>query len=270
MTLRVLVFHRALGFVHQSIPAAVAAVDSLGAREGWRVGSTEDPDRLTDGLPDHDVALFVHTSGDVLPESAHRRALEDFVVGGGGFVGVHAASAMGDVAEEWTWYRDLVGAAFKGHTVSRLYADEPLDLGPSSVHAGPCSAAPSGAEWWGDGLAMHSCEPATVHVEAPGCPVVDGIEDGSVLSDEWYGFHDNPRSRVNVAATVDEATYEPHLGAMGADHPVVWWHDVGEGRSVYNAMGHAAATWADHDFLRSIAGAVRFAADRRRGGSPAR
>ena len=270
MTVRVLVFHRALGFVHQSIPDAVAAVEALGASEGWAVEATDDPDQLAGRLVEHDVALFVHTSGDVLPDETQRRSLEQFVHGGGGFVGVHAASAMGDVAQEWPWYRDLVGASFKGHTVSRLYADEPLDLGPSEVHAGPCSAAPSDAEWIGNELAMHSCEAATVHVEAPGCPAVDGIDDGALLVDEWYGFHDNPRPRVNVAATVDEQTYEAHLGGMGADHPIVWWRDVGRGRSVYNAMGHAALTWSRPDFLRSIAGGIRFAADRRSGGSPAR
>ena len=257
--MRVLVFHRAEGYVHRSIPDAVAAVVALGDRAGFDADATDDPDVFAGDIDRYDVSLFVHTSGDVLPEPGQRRGLERFVTGGGGFVGVHAAAAMGDVADEWPWYRDLVGAAFKGHTVARLYCDEPFDSGPGAVHAGPCSAAPAHAEWVGEGLAMDSCEPAVLHVEDPACEAVAGLVDGERRVDEWYGFHRNPRTGVQVLATVDESTYEPHLGAMGEDHPVIWWHDVGRGRAVYNSLGHASATWRDESFLAAIAGAITFA-----------
>ena len=260
--LRLLVFHRALGYVHRSIPDAVDAMHDLGDRHGFAVESTDDPDAFAADLP-HDVAVFVHTSGDVLPAADQRAGLERFVESGGGFVGVHAASAMGEVREDWPWYRDLVGASFKGHTVTRLYTDAEMDPGAGAVVAGPASSAPPDAEWLGDDLAASPCEAAVVRVEDPGCPAADGIVDGAERVDEWYGFHENPRHHVNVLVTVDESTYEPDRGAMGADHPVAWWHDVGEGRSVYNSMGHAALTWRDETFLRSIAGAVRFAAGRR-------
>jgi len=260
--LRVLVFHRALGFVHRSIPAAVEAVAELGARHGFDVDATDDPDRFEELLSvgDHEVVVFVHTSGNVLPEPSHRRALEAHLANGGGFVGIHAASAMGDVATGWPWYRELVGASFKGHTIARLYADDPIDARPGTIHAGSLAEAPRDADRWGEAVAMWSCEPAVVHVEDPGCPVIDGIADGDVVVDEWYGFHDSPRSRVNVVATVDESTYEPYGGEMGVDHPIVWWHEFGGGRSVYNSMGHSAATWRSEWFLATIVGGIRFAA----------
>jgi hypothetical protein len=260
--LDVLVFHRALGFVHRSIPVAVEAIVDLGARHGFDVDATDDPDRFEESVAarDHQVVAFVHTSGNVLPEPSHRRALEAHLANGGGFVGVHAASAMGDVATEWPWYRELVGASFKGHTITRLYADDPVDERPGTIHGGPLAEAPPDADRWGDRLAMWSCEPAVVHVEDPACPAIDGIADGDVVVDEWYGFHDTPRSRVNVVATVDESTYEPYRGEMGVDHPIVWWHEFGGGRSVYNSMGHSAATWRDERFLATIVGGIRFAA----------
>ena len=105
---------------------------------------------------------------------------------------------------------------------------------------------------------MTSCEAATIHVEDPDCPAIAGIRDGDVLVDEWYGFHDNPRPHVRVVATVDESTYEPSLGAMGDDHPIVWWR-FGGGRSVYNALGHCAGMWQNEQFLASIAGGIRLA-----------
>lgn len=260
--LRVLVFHHAAGFVHRSIPDAVEALAGLGARHRFAVEATDDPDRFARLTDDHDVVVFVHTSGNVLPERTHRRALEDHLRRGGGFVGIHAASSMGDVATDWPWYRDLIGACFKGHTIANVFRDEPVDDPPGGRWAGPVGDAPVDADRWGEGLAVWSCEPATVHVEDPACPAIDGIVDGAVVVDEWYGFHENPRPRVNVVATVDESTYEPYRGAMGDDHPIVWWRDFGGGRSVYNSMGHSAAAWRDERFLGTVVGAVRLAARR--------
>ncbi|MBX6768680.1 MAG: ThuA domain-containing protein, partial [Actinomadura rubrobrunea] len=45
-------------------------------------------------------------------EDAHRRALEAYVRGGGGFAGVHAAA---DAEYDWPFYGELVGARFAGH-----------------------------------------------------------------------------------------------------------------------------------------------------------
>ena len=259
--LRILVFHRAVGFVHLSIPAAVAAIEHLGAEHGFDVDTTDDPARFTADLGFYDALVFVHTSGNVLPEPSQRSGLEQYIAHGGGFFGVHAASSMApDVDTDWPWFRDLVGASFKGHTVARIFSDEPIPERRGVVHAGPVADAPVDADHWSDGLAVMSCEAATVRVEDPACPAIRGIVDGDVLVDEWYGFHDNPRPRVHVVATVDESTYEAHLGEMGADHPIVWWREFGGGRSVYNSMGHSVAAWSDPKFLATVLGGIDLAA----------
>ena len=104
--LRVLVFHRAAGFVHLSIPDAVAAIEHLGAEHGFTVEATDDPDRFGAEVADHDVTVFVHTSGNVLPDRSHRAALERYVGAGGGFFGIHAASSMApDVDTDWPFFR---------------------------------------------------------------------------------------------------------------------------------------------------------------------
>jgi type 1 glutamine amidotransferase len=179
---------------------------------------------------------------------------------GGGFFGIHAASSMADdIDTDWPWFRDLVGASFKGHTVAKMYSDGALPERRGMTHAGPLADAPADAERIGDALALTCWEAATVGVEEPQCPAIRGVDDGATLVDEWYGFHENPRPHVTVVATVDEATYEPYLGEMGDDHPIVWWREFGGGRSVYNAMGHAAATWQDHRFLSTIAVGIELA-----------
>jgi len=259
--LRILVFHRAVGFVHLSIPDAVAAIERLGARHGFAVDTTDDPARFADDLGAYGALVFVQTSGNVLPEPAQRAGLERYLSGGGGFFGIHAASSMApDVATDWPWFRDLVGASFKGHTVARIFSDEPVPERPGVVHGGPRADAPPDADLWSDELAVMSCEPATVHVDDPQCPALGTIADGDTMVDEWYGFHENPRPHVNVVATVDESTYEPYLGEMGDDHPVVWWREFGGGRSVYNSMGHSVVMWNDERFLSSVLGGIDLAA----------
>lgn len=258
---RILVFHRAAGFVHLSIPAAVDAIVCLCAEHGFDVDTTDDAERFTDDLGVYDVLVFLQTSGNVLPEPAQRAALERYMENGGGFFGIHAASSMApDVGADWPWFRELVGASFKGHTIARVFSDEPVPDRPGVTHGGPVADAPPDADRWSDAVAVMSCEPATVRVEQPCCPAIAGINDGDVLVDEWYGFHDNPRPRVEVVATVDESTYEPYMGEMGEDHPIVWWRDVAGGRSVYNSMGHSIATWSEPRFLSSIVGGIELAA----------
>jgi type 1 glutamine amidotransferase len=133
----VLVFSRTTGYRHESIPAGVAALTDLGRSGGFAVESTEDGAAFTvDGLRRYGVVVFLNTSGDVLADT-QRAALEGYVRGGGGFVGVHCAAAT---EPSWPFYRWLVGAAF---------ADHP-DVQPATVRvADPAHPATAGlpAAW---------------------------------------------------------------------------------------------------------------------------
>ncbi|CAN7428359.1 ThuA domain-containing protein [Pseudoxanthomonas sp. LjRoot143] len=109
---RVLVFSKTAKFRHESIPVAVATLQRLAAAEGMPVDATEDADVFTAAnLARYRVVVFASTTGDVLDE-AQQAAMEGFVRGGGGFVGVHAAA---DTEYDWPWYGRLVGAYFKNH-----------------------------------------------------------------------------------------------------------------------------------------------------------
>ena len=76
-------------------------------------------------------------------------------------------------------------------------------------------------------------------------------------TDEWYNFRAPPEG-VRVLLRLDETTYEG--GAMGADHPAAWAHEVGRGRSAYTALGHTAESYAEPLFLEHLGGAVCWAA----------
>jgi type 1 glutamine amidotransferase len=102
----VVVFSRTTGFRHDSIPAGIEAFRQLSSD----VVATEDPAALED-LGGVAAVVFMNTNGDVLTD-AGRAALEAYVRGGGGFLGVHAAAAT---EYGWPFYGELVGAWFDKH-----------------------------------------------------------------------------------------------------------------------------------------------------------
>jgi type 1 glutamine amidotransferase len=108
----VLVFTRTTGYRHESIPAAVSAIEQLAVQHGFAVVATEDPSDFTaSNLPRFDAVVWLSTSGDVL-DPEQRTAFEQYIRAGGGYVGVHAAA---DTEYGWPWYGELVGAVFADH-----------------------------------------------------------------------------------------------------------------------------------------------------------
>jgi type 1 glutamine amidotransferase len=124
-TPRVLVFTRTAAFRHDSIPDGVEAIRALGALHGFEVDHTESQSAFTDGgLAPYRVVVFLSTTGDVLDE-AGQAAFERYIRGGGGFVGIHAAT---DTEYDWAWYGGLVGAYFDNHPaiqVALLHVEDP-------------------------------------------------------------------------------------------------------------------------------------------------
>jgi type 1 glutamine amidotransferase len=86
---------------------------------------------------------------------------------------------------------------------------------------------------------------------------VEAPKDWTV-TDELYNYRDNPRGRVQVLATVQEADYEG--GTMGADHPIAWCHAFDGGRAWYTGLGHGIGLYADPVFLAQLRRGLRYAA----------
>jgi type 1 glutamine amidotransferase len=109
---RVLLYTRTTEYRHESIPAGISAIRALGSEGGFDVDATEDPGAFRTGnLARYRAVIFLSTSGVVLDDEG-RRALEAYVRGGGGYVGIHAASTS---ESDWPFYGELVGARFASH-----------------------------------------------------------------------------------------------------------------------------------------------------------
>ena len=94
--------------------------------------------------------------------------------------------------------------------------------------------------------------PATVRVEDRGTAATRGLPEAWQRVDEWYEFRSNPRERAHVLARVE----------LGGDRPIAWCHRYDGGRSVYTAMGHTTASYAEPRFVGHLLGAIEMAAGR--------
>ncbi len=128
--------------------------------------------------------------------------------------------AAADCEYDWPWYGSLVGAYFMGHS----------DVVMASVEVEPVQHA-----------------------------AVTGLASPWQRRDEWYGFRTNPRAQVQVLLTVDETTFDPGPGMMGADHPIAWSHEYDGGRAFYTGLGHTAESYSDPAFLAHVKGGIDWA-----------
>lgn len=163
----VLVFSKTKGFYHKSIPAGIAAIQKLGTENGFQVDTTKDAAKFTESLKKYKAIIFLSTTGDVL-NSSQQTAMENYIKGGGGFVGVHAAA---DTEYEWPWYNKLVGGYFKSH--------------PNNPNV----------------------RKAVINVLNKDHMSTKSLPDKWERSDEWYNYKDiNPA--LKVLAKLDEKSYE--------------------------------------------------------------
>jgi type 1 glutamine amidotransferase len=227
--IKLLVFEKMTGFRDgPSVDAARAMFMELGRRNGWGVVVTDRGGVMTPKLlKQFDAVIWSNVSGDVLTLT-QRRAFEQYIRNGGGFVGVHGSA--GDFIYFWEWYADrLLGARFIGHSTDPQFQN------------------------------------AAVRIEANPAGIGATLVPGWTMNDEWYSFRTSARAAGSqVVATLDETTYEPsgragHNLAMG-DHPIAWMRCLGDGRSFYSAIGHRPETYVDSRHQRLLEDAIRWAA----------
>jgi uncharacterized protein len=217
---RVLIFTHSTGFRHASIEPAVAALQALGAREGYVMETSADPDVFSaEGLGEYDAIILVSNGTTRDPASewlvgARRNALQNFVHDGRGVVAIHAAAAG---HYHWPWYRQMIGASFERH--------------------------PAGTPTGRIAIVDHD-HPATRN-----------LPPHAERTDEWYYFVDYDPT-VRVLVTADPAS----IGADDSNpNPISWAHEFEGGRIFYTAMGHTAENYSEPLLLDHLRGGLRWA-----------
>jgi cytochrome c len=199
---RILVFSKTAGFRHDSIPAAIAAVQKLGVQNGFDVDATEDAGAFTDAaLARYDAVVFLMTTGDVL-DDAQQAALQRFVRAGHGWVGVHSAA---DTEYDWPWYGALVGAYFRSHPAIQSAVVDVTD--PRTVSTASLPAKWTRTDEWYN---FQSNPRGSVHVLATIEEAsYDGGEMGADHPIAWWHDYDGGRAWYTAGGHTQESWSEP-------------------------------------------------------------
>ena len=153
----------------------------------------------------------------------------------------------------------------KAEAVSEAVA---AGVGIAGCHGGMCDAFRENVLWqfitggnWvahpgGDGVEY------VVNVRQSSSPLVDGIADFTVSSEQYY-LHVDPA--VEVLATTRFPTVTWYHSANGeVDMPVVWTKRWGHGRVFYNSLGHHADIFDIPDAREIMRRGLLWAADGKR------
>ena len=198
---RVLVFSKTLGFRHDSIPAGIAAIQQLGATNGFAVDATEDSSVFTStNLARYKALVFLNPSGDIL-NTAQRAAFQLYIQNGGGFVGIHNPNAL--TLDGWAWYTKLVCARYASEVPS-----QPSRLNIVNTTHISTQGLPNP---WTISMESYNWD---VNPKVNGCTVLINLDETSVSggtmgSDHpfsWYHAYDGGRIWYTVGGA-DSANY---------------------------------------------------------------
>jgi type 1 glutamine amidotransferase len=234
---KILVFYRCEGFIHTSIPFCNHALKSIAGKTG--AFSADFADQYSvftkENLAQYDAIVFNNTTA-LKPDEAQRAAILDFINGGKGIVGFHAAA---DNFGGWDKGIALIGGIFNGH---------------------PWNA---GGTW-------------SFKVEDPSHPLNAAFGGkGFWHKDEiyWYkpeSFQGRDRLRVllsldmSKAATRKPIESDKEAAKLGGKSPsevdvaVSWCREVGKGRLFFTNLGHNDLTFANRTALQHMVDGIQY------------
>jgi type 1 glutamine amidotransferase len=228
---KMLVFWRCEGFFHTSIPVVNKALELMGEKTGtYDVVITDDYSVFTPGkLRQFDAVCLnntTHLKFDPKETPERCKALMDFVKGGQGIVGVHAAT---DNFYEWPEAMEMMGGKFTGHPWT------------------------SGGTW-------------AIKIDEPGHPLMRAFRGrGFKINDEIYRtdppLYSRDKQRVLMSLDVSDPTTRNVKGfkPTDADTGISWVKTWGKGRIFYCSLGHNDHIFWNRAILRHYLDGIQFA-----------
>ena len=251
----VLVLCKAAGWVHTSIPLASKMVEYLGDKTGaWITTITYDSAAITpENLAHYDALFLDSTTGEFLDDpndkaatDIRRQALLDFVKGGKGIAGVHAATDS---------YHTSNKPAKPG--------DEPTQL---------TGTWPEWNEMIGGFFKFHWTYPTLIPVKIDDkqSPLTSMFSPrGYEIVDETYTFAQDSfsRKRVHVLTSInypkmsaeDKAKEPAATKRTDGDYAISYIQHVGNGRVFYEAHGHDEKVYYSRPFVAHMLAGIQYA-----------
>lgn len=235
-SIKVLLVTKTRGYRHDSIPSTIAAFKSLPIT----VTATEDTSELL-SLSDYDVIALGHNTGEYLNQD-EAVALGEFVEGGGGgVVGVHAATSG---MKSNSRYTNILGEVFNGHPPPEWITLQIENEGHFINRGAELPTADAAPD------------------SAPACPFnVNSLSEKQFpWFDEVYTFRSHPRLPNRTILLSVHQTTTPN--DERADFPLSWTQAVGKGRVFYTALGHFDEAYRNAWFSQTLFRGIVWAAKR--------
>ncbi len=223
---RVLIYTKnGKGFVHKNIPASVECLKDICKKNDWSYEVTDDASIFTaEKIKEFDVLVFSNTNNEAFDAEEQKKAFQDYIRNGGGFVGIHSACGS---ERQWPWFWSNLGGKFTRHSPMQEFEMKIID------HNHPST------EFLGD---------------------VWKWEDECYYMDQL-----NPDIHVLLAVdltTITDKGKEKYPGEVfGQYFPLCWRHEFEGGRQWYTALGHKPEYYKDENFIKHLAGGIRWAMD---------
>jgi hypothetical protein len=160
-----------------------------------------------------------------------KQSILEYVRGGKGIVGIHAATAA---LQNWPEYGQMMGGYYSGH----IYQEVAIKLDDPQHPVNACFRLRGGRSRFGGGLG--------------GKPLR--------INDEVYIFGEPySRQRLHVLLSLDLERMADPGKRSDKDYAVSWLCQYGQGRVFYTTLGHAADTYWNPLFLRHVLAGIQFA-----------
>ena len=223
---KMLVFTLCKGFPHSSIAIAAKAMELLGEKTGaYTTVVSNDPQVFKpESLNQFDAVCFDNTTGTLFDDPSLKTSLMDFVKGGKGVVGIHAAT---DCFYDWPEYGEMMCGYFDFHP-------------------------------WGSDITVW------VKLDDPKSPINQAFKGACFqIKDEIYQFKaPYSRDKVHELLSIDTARTDMNrkgINRTDGDFAISWIRTFGQGRVFYCSLGHNEAVFENPAVLQHYLDGIQYA-----------
>jgi type 1 glutamine amidotransferase len=215
------------GYVHENIPASIAAIQKLGFENGFSTDTTTNSALFTDeNLKKYDAVIFSNTNNDVFDTEEQKVAFMRYIQAGGAFMGIHSASGT---ERNWKWFKLMLGATFLRHPPFQKFNVHVLDKSHPSVNK-------LSTQW-------------------------------ETNDECYFFKEINPSIKVllvsdisNIKESGDGKIITPNT--FGNRYPAAWCHEFDGGRSWYTALGHSNEDYSNATYLSHLLEGLKWVVDK--------
>jgi type 1 glutamine amidotransferase len=217
------------GYIHDNIPAAVKAIQSIAKTEKFNVTVSDDAYVFTqEKLKNFSMLIFPSTNNDVFENDEQRLAFRRYMESGGGFVGIHSVTGT---ERNWTWFKMMLGCTFSWHAKFQKFTDRKLD---------------------------------DAHPSMKNVPLIWEREDECYFGKELYPVTHvlmaHQISSLNQTDSSQKAQIQKNAGTYLEYYPSVWYNEFQGGHVWVTTLGHSIESYKDPVYINHLTEGIRYIA----------